>query len=41
LTVETALDGDRLARERDEAERARILAAVAQAALFSTTQNED
>jgi hypothetical protein len=32
---ETGLDGDRLARERDEADRARALAEKAQAALFS------
>jgi hypothetical protein len=35
LIAETALDGDRLARERDEADRARILAEKAQAALFT------
>ena len=32
---ESGLDGDRLARERDEADRARALAEKAQAALFS------
>jgi len=32
---ETGLDGDRLSRERDEADRARALAEKAQAALFS------
>ncbi|HEY3862115.1 MAG TPA: hypothetical protein VGO59_09525 [Verrucomicrobiae bacterium] len=36
LIAETALDGERLARERDEADRARILAEKAQAALFTT-----
>jgi hypothetical protein len=35
LMQETGLDGDRLARERDEADRARILAEKAQAALFN------
>ena len=35
LTCETTLDGERLARERDEADRARALAEKAQAALFS------
>ena len=34
LTSETTLDGERLARERDEADRARALAEKAQAALF-------
>jgi hypothetical protein len=34
LMAETTLDGERLARERDEADRARILAEKAQAALF-------
>ena len=34
LTQETGLDGDRLARERDEADHARALAEKAQAALF-------
>ena len=38
---ETGLDGDRLSRERDEADRARALAEAAQAALFSTLGNED
>jgi hypothetical protein len=36
LMQETGLDGDRLARERDEAERARALAEEAQTALFTT-----
>jgi hypothetical protein len=35
LISETALDGERLSRERDEADRARALAEKAQAALFS------
>ena len=35
LMQETGLDGDRVARERDEADRARALAEKAQAALFS------
>ncbi|HEY3862538.1 MAG TPA: hypothetical protein VGO59_11680 [Verrucomicrobiae bacterium] len=34
LMQETGLDGDRLARERDEADRAHALADKAQAALF-------
>ena len=33
---ESGLDGDRLARERDEADRARALAEKAQAALFKS-----
>ena len=36
LFAESGLDGDRLARERDEADRARALAEKAQAALFTT-----
>ena len=35
LMQESGLDGDRLARERDESDRARALAEKAQAALFS------
>ncbi|MGA2175350.1 MAG: hypothetical protein ABSH38_10250 [Verrucomicrobiota bacterium] len=35
LMQETGLDGDRLARERDEANRAHRLAEKAQAALFT------
>jgi hypothetical protein len=35
LVAETGQDGDRLARERDEADRARRLAEKAQAALFA------
>jgi len=38
LTVETALDGERLARERDQAEEARRMAEAAQAALFTPPQ---
>ena len=40
LIAETGLDGDRIARERAEADRARRLAEAAQAALFATTQND-
>jgi hypothetical protein len=40
LIAETGLDGDRIVRERAEADRARQLAEAAQAALFTTTQNE-
>jgi hypothetical protein len=36
LVAETTLDGERLARERDEAARARSLAEKAQAALFTS-----
>jgi hypothetical protein len=35
LIVETGLDGDRIAREREEADRARCLAEEAQAGLFT------
>jgi hypothetical protein len=35
LFQETTLDGERIARERDEADRARALAEKAQAALFN------
>jgi hypothetical protein len=35
LMQETGLDGDRLARERNEADRAREIAEAAQAALFA------
>ena len=38
LMQETDLDGDRLARERNEADRAREIAEAAQAALFTTTK---
>ena len=40
LMQETGLDGDRLARERDEADRARILVEKAQTALFPPPQNK-
>jgi hypothetical protein len=39
LMVETGLDGERITRERGEAEQARRIAETAQAALFTTTQN--
>jgi hypothetical protein len=35
LIAEAGQDGDRLARERDEADRARRIAEAAQAALFT------
>ena len=38
LMQENGLDGDRLARERHEADRAREIAEAAQAALFTGTQ---
>jgi len=41
LMQETGLDGDRLSRERNEADRARKIAEAAQAALFTTLRNED
>jgi ABC-type multidrug transport system fused ATPase/permease subunit len=37
LIQETGLDGDRLARERADAEEARLLAEKAQTALFTAT----
>ena len=40
LMQETGLDGDRLARERDEADRARILVEKAHTALFPPPQNK-
>ena len=40
LTVETGLDGERITRERGEAEQTRRRAEAAQAALFTTTQND-
>ena len=40
LMQENGLDGDRLARERNEADRAREIAEAAQAALF-TAPDED
>jgi len=39
LMAETGLDGDRITRERSEADRARRMAEAAQPALFTTTQN--
>jgi hypothetical protein len=41
LMTETGLDGDRIARERAEADRARRLAEQAQPALFATTNHPD
>jgi hypothetical protein len=41
LMQETGLDGDRLARERGEANRARSLAERAQAALFKPPLRKD
>jgi hypothetical protein len=38
LFPETTLDGDRLARERAEADRARLAAAAAQPRLFAVMQ---
>jgi hypothetical protein len=40
LIQETAADGARLARERDEAERARRIAQKAQTALFAPTPSK-
>ena len=40
LMVETGVDGDRIARERDEANRARRRAEAAQVVLFSTQSND-
>ncbi len=39
LMVETGLDGDRIARERAEADQARRNAEAAQAALFTTNEH--
>jgi hypothetical protein len=39
LMFETGLDGDRITRERAQADRARREAEAAQAALFTATQN--
>ena len=41
LMVETGLDGDRITRERAEADRARRQAEQAQRALFATTDHPD
>jgi hypothetical protein len=38
LMQENGLDGDRVAHERDEADRAREIAEAAQAVLFTTTK---
>lgn len=38
LIVEAGVDGDRLAREREEAEKARQIAEAAQAALFQNAE---
>ena len=40
LIGETGMDGDRIARERAEVEKARLLSQAAQAALFSSTRND-
>ena len=40
LIQETGLDGKRLSRERDEADRARRLAEAAQVVLFATQSND-
>jgi len=40
LSAETTLDGERLARQRDEADHARTLAEKAQAALFNPSSHE-
>ena len=39
LMAESGLDGDRIARERAEADHARRMAEAAQTPLFTTTQN--
>jgi len=41
LIQETGLDGDRLARERAEADRARKLAEKAQATLFASARRKN
>jgi hypothetical protein len=40
LMVETGLDGERIARERAEADHARRNAEATQTALFNTTHND-
>ena len=40
LAIETGMDGERITRERAEADRARRLAEAAQTPLFTTTHNE-
>ena len=39
LFAEVSLDGERIARERDEAEQLRLAAELAQAAFFTTKEN--
>jgi hypothetical protein len=39
LAIETGLDGERITRERAEADHARRMAEAAQPALFTTTKN--
>jgi hypothetical protein len=39
LAIENGLDGERITRERGEADHARRMAETAQAAFFTTTQN--
>jgi hypothetical protein len=41
LIQDVGLDGDRLARERHEADEARRMTEAARAALFTTPQNRD
>lgn len=41
LMAETTLDGERITRERGEADHARRMAEAAQAALFNTTTSKD
>jgi len=40
LIQESGIDGERIAREHDEADRARKIASDAQAALFQTTRTD-
>jgi hypothetical protein len=40
LIQETGVDGDRIARERDAADRARRMAEAAQVVLFATQSND-
>jgi hypothetical protein len=39
LIQDTGLDGERLTREREETERARLMAEAAQPSLYTTTTN--
>ena len=41
LIVETGIDGERIARERAEADNARRKAEAAQTAFFATTRNDN